>query len=277
LPYRVFNKLIDLIIFTTPGKLFARVVKKINSYLQAKINHRAEQNRNNRIASYFIDLTVKGGLFSGMKYASLESVGSQIFPKLAGTYEDELFPMLKLLSSNQYDLIVNIGHAEGFYAIGLAKLFPTNYVYAYDIDAHAEELCTRMALLNNVQDRVLIKGSCSAAILANITMGKRCLILCDCEGYERELFVKSNITAFADSHLIIELHPMDDALIKSYVTDLFNISHDLQFVSSHDTVRKIFELPNEFSIFSFGEKYKIVDEHRPFTMDWLIASPRYLN
>lgn len=246
----------------------------MNTYLQAKIKDRAEQNRNHRIASYFIDLTVKGGLFSGMKYASLESVGSEIFPKLAGTYEDELFPMLKLLSSNQYDLIVNIGHAEGFYAIGLAKLFPTNYVYAYDIDAHAEELCTRMALLNNVQDRVLIKGSCSAAILANITLGKRCLIICDCEGYEKELFVKSNIAAYADSHLIIELHPMEDALIKSYVTDLFNDSHDLQFVSSQDTARKIFELPNDFSNFSFDEKYKIVDEHRPFTMDWLIASPR---
>lgn len=134
-----------------------------------------------------------------------------------------------------------------------------------------------MALLNNVQERVLIKGSCRPDILANITLGKRCLIICDCEGYEREFFVKSNITAFADSHLIIELHPMEDALIKSYITDLFNESHDLRFVSSHDTARKIFELPNEFSIFSFGEKYKIVDEHRPFTMDWLIASPRVSN
>ena len=238
------------------------------------MNDRAKQNKYQLIEAYFGDLTVKSGLFSGMKYASLESVGSEIFPKLAGTYEDELFPMLKLLSSNQYDLIVNIGHAEGFYAIGLAKLFPTNYVHAYDIDAHAEELCTRMAVLNNVPERVLIKGSCSPEVLANITLGKRCLIICDCEGYERELFVKSNITAFADSHLIIELHPMDDALIKSYVTDLFNVSHDLKFVSSHDTARKIFELPSNFSIFSFDEKYKIVDEHRPFTMDWLIASPR---
>ena len=79
------------------------------------MNDRAKQNKYQLIEAYFGDLTVKSGLFSGMKYASLESVGSEIFPKLAGTYEDELFPMLKLLSSNQYDLIVNIGHAEGFF------------------------------------------------------------------------------------------------------------------------------------------------------------------
>ena len=67
----------------------------------------------------FTDLTVKNGPMAGLKYPSFSSFGSSIFPKLVGTYENELAPIINKLNATQYKLIIDIGCAEGYYAIGL--------------------------------------------------------------------------------------------------------------------------------------------------------------
>ena len=67
-----------------------------------------------------IDLVVMNGPFSGMKYPSLFSHSSSIFPKIIGSYENELEPTFKNLFEKSFNTIFNIGSAEGYFAIGLA-------------------------------------------------------------------------------------------------------------------------------------------------------------
>ena len=67
--------------------------------------------------------TVLNGPFRGMKYLS-RAYCSAVLPKLLGTYECELIPAIDRLARSDADRIVDIGAAEGYYAVGLALKVP---------------------------------------------------------------------------------------------------------------------------------------------------------
>jgi hypothetical protein len=60
-------------------------------------------------------LRVSGGPFAGLKLSE-RSVGSELLPKLLGTYELELHRVIEEFLSTDYDVLINIGCGEGFYA-----------------------------------------------------------------------------------------------------------------------------------------------------------------
>src|SRR6185503_17662417 len=99
--------------------------------LRLAANYRLEVLRP-RVASA-TDLRVAGGLFAGMRLLSRASEGCLI-PKLLGCYEAPLQPQLRRLIAAGYDVVLNVGCAEGYYAVGLARLLPSAAVLAFDID-----------------------------------------------------------------------------------------------------------------------------------------------
>ena len=50
------------------------------------------------------------------------------------------------------------GCAEGYYAVGMARLAPEITVYAYDIEERARIACADLAQRNGVADRVIVGG-----------------------------------------------------------------------------------------------------------------------
>jgi hypothetical protein len=53
-----------------------------------------------------------------MRYAQVRATCSSVLSKLLGTYESELHPVLHEILIKPYELIVDVGSAEGYYAIG---------------------------------------------------------------------------------------------------------------------------------------------------------------
>ena len=102
---------------------------------------------------------VKTGPFQDMKYL-LGSRGSLLGPKLLGTYESEITSWMHNLIASEVDTIVDVGCAEGYYAVGLPYSMPTVQVYAFDADPRSQELTKWLAELNGVADRVEIGGIC---------------------------------------------------------------------------------------------------------------------
>lgn len=100
-------------------------------------------------------LRVLWGPFAGLRYVP-ESAGSALIPKLLGCYEQELRLVLEALIRGKPRHIVNIGCAEGYYAVGLAWRLPKAEVGAYNSDSRAREFCARLARLNGVEARVRI-------------------------------------------------------------------------------------------------------------------------
>ena len=237
-------------------------------YEKSKLDHLKAVNK---LEMYFEDKVVCSGFFKGLKYLNFNSVGSSIFPKLLGSYEMELIPIFNLFKNNNYKTIVDIGCAEGFYTVGLALQFKKAKIYAYDINEKALELCAKLAEHNQVRNRIVLNSKCEAETLNQLNLSNRNLIICDCEGYERELFKSSNSNNLKHADLIIELHPFYSVDVKQYLISLFINSHNCSIISSLDNVRKLSELQDRLSGLTKMEQHKAVEEGRPYTMDWLIA------
>lgn len=177
--------------------------------------------------------TVLAGPFKGMIYPELKASGSPMLPKIVGSYEDELHPIINRILPRNYKTVIDVGCAEGYYAIGLAMRLPEAKVFAFDTDQVALARCRKMAAANQVSNRIEFGGFCDANKLRDFPYNHPTLIVCDCEGYEKQLFVKDNLAALAKADILIELHEYTVPDVTAYITELFKDSHRMEFVQSH--------------------------------------------
>jgi hypothetical protein len=222
----------------------------------------------------FPDLTVATGPFRGLRYPSLRSVGSALVPKLLGSYESELHNVLENFLSYPYACVVDIGCAEGYYAVGLGLRLKVAEIYAFDTNERAREACAEMARLNGVAERIHIGGFCDAEMLRSLPLGHRALAIVDCEGYEKTLF-NSQIAAFLARHdLIIEAHDFIDIDISINLRQVFSKTHRIQSIKSTDDIEKAHTYHySQLRQFDTHEKRMILAERRPGIMEWLVMTP----
>ena len=64
---------------------------------------------------------------------------SSCVPKLIGSYEEEVHLIIEEIIRRRYSIVVNIGCAEGYYAVGFALRIPDAIVYAFDIETTAQQ------------------------------------------------------------------------------------------------------------------------------------------
>jgi hypothetical protein len=186
-----------------------------------------------RLVDRFLDYNecvVQGGPFQGMRYID-KSSGSALLPKLLGCYEQELSTAMEEAISRRPNLIIDVGCAEGYYAIGLARRLPEARVIAYEIDSHAQASCLELAHANAVNERIQIAGRCDHAELA-IRITSKTLLVCDCEGFEWQLLDPSVVQPLAAVDMIVELHglPVDEC--KREIQKRFSTTHTLQFIDA---------------------------------------------
>jgi hypothetical protein len=173
------------------------------------------------VRELFPTLTVANGPFKGLRYPAAESYGSLLLPKLLGSYESELHPVLERIFANDCTAIVDIGCAEGYYAIGLGLRFMGASIYAFDTSPTARRMCADMAALNGLGNRIHIGSVCDEQTLRSIPLGDRALIISDCEGYENWLF-NCELAEFLTNHdVIIETHDFIDIDISSNLRRVF--------------------------------------------------------
>ena len=233
-------------------------------------------------------LRVLSGPFAGMEYVT-QSIGSAFVPKLLGCYEQELHGLLEPLLQKPYRRVINIGCAEGYYAVGLALRLPKTQVYAFDPDTEARQLCEELARKNHVQKRVRIGDACTPDRLEAI-LKPGSLILCDCEGCELELLDPQQLPALAQCDLLLEMHDYLLPGLSGTMQERFAATHAIQFLSATerdpDTLPRILKsLPHadaEQSArprpprFNASEKRLALNEHRPAGMQWALLTAIYV-
>jgi hypothetical protein len=217
------------------------------------------------------DLRVLSGPFTGLQYARKVSFVSTLAPKLLGTYESELHDLMNDKMTNPYDVIIDVGCAEGYYAVGFAKRTQLP-VLAFDILPAARIATKEMALANAVEHLVEINSYCTYSELSNRTRGRRCLVLCDAEGYEEELFQGASIEALVDSDVIIECHDMLVANVTQTLYGRFRRTHSINIIQSmSDHERPSRALRPCLQAYTAYEQRLLLSERRP-SMNWLVAS-----
>lgn len=222
---------------------------------------------------------VQKGPFAGMVIRDERSWGDgDLAPKLLGTYEQELHPVLSQFASRSYGAIVDIGCAEGFYAVGLSRLFPDTKVYAFDSDPRASAALAGNAAANG-SSNIEIGGLCDAQKLIDLAERHgKILLVCDCEGFEVELFsdpaVQNRLReVLRTSDLIIECHDFINPICTAICFAVFGRTHLVEVV--HSAGRN----PSEFGFLSDVpeiDRWLAVSENRPCIMNWAICRARQL-
>lgn len=221
------------------------------------------------------DLTVLNGPFAGMRYTEARSAGSTLVPKILGSYERELQPLIEKSLAAGYSDVVDVGCAEGYYAVGLAMRLPSARVHAFDTDAEARRLCHALAAANGVDDRLDLRALCDEATLLALPLGPRALVISDCEGYEDALFTAPVAACLARHDVLIEVHDLADASLGGRLRERFAPTHDHVVIDSVDDVRK----PRtyafaELDCFDVATRRRLLSEGRGMVMEWLFFTPR---
>jgi len=167
------------------------------------------------------------GAFAGMDFVAQSAEGCHV-PKLLGCYEEELQPFLNTISQAGYSTVLNIGCAEGYYAVGIKRLLPNVRMLAYDINPAAQEACKTLAAKNNVD--IEIGGLFSPENFANFSNQGRTLVWFDIEGAERELLDPIASPALTKMDLVIEFHPTAQGHTINDVLPRFADSHDFEVI-----------------------------------------------
>jgi len=221
------------------------------------------------------DYVVAAGPFKGMRYPRFEAVGSSIIGKVLGTYEVEINAWVQKLIATPYEVIVDIGCAEGYYAVGLAMKIPGCTVYAFDTDERARALCSEMAKLNGVADRVHVRGLCTPEELATLVAGKRALVISDCEAGELQVFTPGLIPSLAACDVLIEAHDFIVPGITETMQHRFSSSHTCAAAHSLPPLdrMKLYQSPlikeTDPEVLTW-----LYNEGRPESMEWLLFTPR---
>lgn len=221
------------------------------------------------------ELTVQEGLFAGLRYPQAKAQGSALIPKLLGSYENELHPFFRELPLQQYQVVVDVGCAEGFYLIGLGRLIPDIPLIGIDTDPEALRLVEKMAAVNQVKpERLQLQQQFCRENLGT-TLPKRSLLICDCEGFEATVFSKDNLWLWRDSDLLIECHDFIIPNITEKLAGRLKTSHSVTIVKSVDADEKI-SIPSS-EIFRRARpehRRRLVHECRPNQMYWIVAKQR---
>jgi hypothetical protein len=188
-------------------------------------------------------LEVSGGPFAGLRYTDTRPL--TLVPKLLGIYERELHAAVEEAIRARPERIVNVGAADGYYAVGLARRCPGARVVAYEADPGQRELLARVVADNGVA--VQIEGVAGPGAL-----GDADLVVMDCEGCERALLQPP-----VDATIIVELHDVWDPGVGAAVTERFAATHAIVVIPSGPQPPR-----------------GILSEQRPGPMSWAVMTPR---
>jgi hypothetical protein len=188
-------------------------------------------------------LEVSGGPFAGLRYT--DTSPHTLVPKLLGIYERELHAAVEDVIRARPARIVNVGAADGYYAVGLARRVPDARVVAYEADADQRALLARVIAANGVT--VQIEGAAGPGAL-----GDADLVVMDCEGCERALLQPP-----LDATILVELHDVWDPGVGAVVTERFAATHEIVVIPSGPQPPR-----------------GALSEQRPGPMSWAVMTPR---
>lgn len=168
---------------------------------------------------------VQNGPFRGMKYINQAAEGGYI-PRAIGCYERSLRPIIEEVIKSDYQVVMDVGSAEGYYAVGLAQRMPSTRIIAYDISETATALCQKLAESNGVSAQIENREQCTFEDF-EICSTHKTFVLCDIEGAERELLDIEKAPALAKADILVETHPFRAPKVLETLKARFSATHEV--------------------------------------------------
>lgn len=239
--------------------LILEVLSKITlKKLELRIDKVVEKKRiilSSKISKIYNN-TVQQGPFKGMVINEDQFWGpGDRSSKILGLYEKEIQDLLLVIQKiKNYPTFIDIGGADGFFAIGslVNNLFEKCEVF--EISKKGRNSIQKNSKKNNVYDSIKIYEKATFKSLSKIENINNSLILCDIEGGEYELFDEKLINEIYPSDIIIEIHKDKENSLENF---------EKRFINRY-SITKITQKPR--SLKNFKELENINDNNRALIM-----------
>lgn len=186
------------------------------------------------------------GPFRGMRIELSPLSSRKLLGYILGSQELELRAAIDSIVTRGYRTILNVGAADGYYAVGLALRAPQARVEAFEALPELHPVIARTAAVNGVASRIAIKGSCTPGLLgARLAAAEGpVLILMDIEGGEVELLDPGGTPELAHADILVETHDAFVADATATLIDRFQATHDIACYTARPRV--LGDFPSDF-------------------------------
>lgn len=168
---------------------------------------------------------VLGGPFAGMDYSVGVTEGAGP-PRRLGCYEATLIPVIEAIIARGYPLVMDVGAADGYYAVGLARRMPKTRIVARDTNPAAQAACRKLAEINGVGDRVEVGGEVGHKDFDRCKATEM-LVICDIEGAEDALLDPVRAPGLREADILVEVHDCFRPGLSSRIAARFAATHDV--------------------------------------------------
>ena len=178
--------------------------------------------------------------------------------------------LLSLLNQNPKRLI-NIGSAEGYYAVGLAVKNPNLDIVAVDPSIQSRKYLKILAEQNQVAHRLTILKFLPFRLMNQLIIPHNTLLLVDCEGSEIGYLNLDYVPKLREASIIVETHDFVFPTITTELISHFSTTHEIQVIKQESRNQMdypiIKELPKNTAEYLLNEK-------RPSSISWLVMKPK---
>lgn len=214
-------------------------------------------------------IEILSGPFKGMRY--INEVGAGLFtPKWLGSYEEELHSVLHSAFKKNYVVILNVGAAEGYYAVGFAREFPDAAVFAFDVNSFTRRQAEKIAEINQAVN-VTVSGRLTHRNLERLAATGKTLMICDIEGDEFLLLNPRRAPSLLKCDFLAEIHGFGGVpapIVRSKIITLFQNTHHITEIrmATRDLIHYHRITENKLTR---NELMDALNEHRGYPQTWL--------
>ena len=250
-------------------RIFLRILKQPNEIQRAK----------NKVLNKIIlehGHQVAYGTFKGMKLSKNTYWSkNDIITHILGVYEKHVLKKIIEFSKKGNYPFIDIGAADGYFAIGMAFSETFKKIYAFEIDEEGRRSLNRNIENNLCKDKVVVDIEANFETLKDIVdKNKSAVILIDIEGSEFDLLDDNLLQLLSNCYIVCELHPTLSAngfekqnMLINNAKAFFDVSIIQRESYSPNKFSELNEFTDEERLIAFGEG-------RENNMNWLILEPK---
>ena len=250
-------------------RIFLRILKQPNEIQRAK----------NKVLNKIIlehGHQVAYGTFKGMKLSKNTYWSkNDIITHILGVYEKHVLKKIIEFSKKGNYPFIDIGAADGYFAIGMAFSETFKKISAFEIDEEGRWSLNRNIQNNLCKDKVVVDIEANFETLKDIVdKNKSAVILIDIEGSEFDLLDDNLLQLLSNCYIVCELHPTLSANGFEKQDMLINNAKAFFDVS---IIQRESYCPNKFSeLNEFTDEERLIafGEGRENNMNWLILEPK---